>query len=79
MPVRKIEILGTGCAKCRSLEQSTRTAVEQLGIDVEIIKVDKIDDIVARGVMTTPAIVVDGQVRSSGRVLSVEEVRGLLD
>ena len=78
MAVRKIEILGSGCAKCRSLEQSARKAVEQLGIDAEITKVEKIDDIIGRGIMVTPAIAVDGQVRSSGRVLSPDDIRRLL-
>jgi small redox-active disulfide protein 2 len=78
MPGRKIEILGTGCAKCRSLERSAREAVEHLGIDAEITKVDKMDDIVARGVLMTPAIAIDGEVKSSGRVLSSADVEKLL-
>ncbi len=78
MPRKKIEILGTGCPKCKSLEASAREAVERLGIDAEITKVDKIDDIVARGVMMTPAIAIDGVVKSSGRVLSAAAVEKLL-
>ncbi len=78
MPATNIEILGTGCAKCRSLEASAREAVERLGIDAEITKVDSMDDIVARGVMMTPAIAVDGIVKSSGRVLSAADVEKLL-
>jgi len=78
MSAKKIEILGTGCPKCKSLEQSTREAVEHLGIEAEITKVDKMDDIVARGVMVTPAIAVDGVVKSSGRVLSPADVEKLL-
>jgi small redox-active disulfide protein 2 len=76
--VRKIEILGTGCPKCKSLEQSARAAVEHLGIEAEITKVDQMDAIVARGVMMTPAIAVDGVVKSSGRVLSPAEIEKLL-
>lgn len=75
---RTIEILGTGCPKCRALEQSAREAVASLAIDATIVKVDKMDDILKRGVMLTPAIVIDGVVRSSGRVLSAEEVKALL-
>ncbi len=78
MAIRKIEILGTGCAKCKSLESSTREAVDRLGLDAEIIKVEKMDDIMARGVMMTPALAIDGEVRSSGRVLSAEDVEKLL-
>ncbi len=78
MTTRKIEILGTGCAKCRSLERAAREAVEHLRVDAEITKVERMDDIVARGVLMTPAIVVDGEVKSSGRVLSAADVEKLL-
>lgn len=78
MAVKKIEILGTGCPKCKALEQSARRAVELLGIDAEIVKVEKLDEIVGRGVMVTPALAVDGVVRSSGRVLSPEDIQKLL-
>ncbi len=78
MSTTKIEILGTGCAKCKSLEASVREAVEHLGIDAEIIKVEKMDDIIARGVMMTPAVVIDGVVKSSGRVLSPADVEKFL-
>jgi small redox-active disulfide protein 2 len=78
MPARRIEIVGTGCAKCKSLEASAREAVEHLGIEAEVIKVDQMDDIVARGVMVTPALAIDGEVKSSGRVLSAAEVEKLL-
>lgn len=78
MAKKKIEILGTGCPKCKSLEQSARQAVERLGIDAEVTKVDRIDEIVARGVLMTPAISVDGVVKSSGRVLSAADVEKLL-
>jgi small redox-active disulfide protein 2 len=78
MSTKKIEILGTGCPKCKALEQSARQAVDKLGIAAEISKVDKMDDIVARGVMMTPAIAIDGVVKSSGRVLSSADVEKLL-
>lgn len=78
MTAKKIEILGPGCSKCKTLEQSAREAVARLGIDAEITKVDKMEAIMARGVIMTPAIAVDGVVRSSGRVLSVADVEKLL-
>lgn len=78
MSTKKIEILGTGCPKCKSLEASTREAVEHLGIDADITKIEKMDDIIARGVMMTPAIAVDGEIKSSGRVLSAADVEKLL-
>lgn len=78
MSTKKIEILGTGCPKCKSLEASTREAVEHLGIDADITKIEKMDDIIARGVMMTPAIAVDGEIKSSGRVLSAADIEKLL-
>lgn len=78
MAVKKVEILGTGCPKCKSLEASARQAVENLGIEAEITKVEKMDDIIARGIMLTPAIAIDGVVKSSGRVLSAADVEKLL-
>ena len=78
MTPRRIEILGTGCPKCRSLEQSAREAIAHLRIDAEITKVDRMQDIVARGVLMTPAIAIDGVVKSSERVLSPAEVEKLL-
>lgn len=78
MAATKIEILGIGCAKCKALEKSAREAVANLGIDAEIAKIEKMDDIIARGVMMTPALAIDGKVRSSGRVLSASEVEKLL-
>ena len=78
MAARTIEILGTGCPKCNALEQSAREAVANLGLDAEVTKIARMDDIVARGVLMTPAIAIDGEVKSSGRVLSAAEVDKLL-
>ena len=78
MAVKQVEILGTGCSKCRALEKSVRQAVEHLGLEVEIAKVESIEEIVRRGVMMTPALAVDGVVKSSGRVLSAADVAKLL-
>lgn len=74
----KIEILGTGCAKCKGLENNVRQAVKEMGIDAEIVKVDSIMEIMDRGVMMTPAMCIDGETVAVGRVLSVEEIKGLL-
>lgn len=74
----KIEILGTGCPKCNMLTENARAAATKLGVDAEIAKVTDIMEITRRGVMMTPALVVDGQVRTSGRVPSVEEIERML-
>jgi small redox-active disulfide protein 2 len=74
----KIQILGTGCPKCKLLFENAQTAVQTLGLDATLEKVEKITDIVAFGVMTTPALAVDGQVKSAGKVLSSEQVAELL-
>ena len=73
-----IKILGTGCVNCNNLEANTRTAMADLGIDVEIDKVTDPGEIVAWGVMSTPALVIDDEVVSSGRVLPAERIRELL-
>ncbi|MDP2480297.1 MAG: thioredoxin family protein [Candidatus Palauibacterales bacterium] len=74
----KIQILGTGCAKCRALTDNARRAVEELGVAAEIEKVEGIVDLARMGVMVTPALAVDGQVRSAGHVLSVDQVKEIL-
>lgn len=74
----KIEILGTGCAKCKTLYENTKKAVEESGKVAEIVKVEEIPKIMAYGVMSTPALVIDGQVKFSGKVASVNEVLALL-
>ncbi len=74
----KLEILGTGCAKCQKLEEITRKAAEELGIPAEITKVKDLKDIMNYGVMITPALVVDGEVKIAGKVPSLEEVKKLI-
>jgi small redox-active disulfide protein 2 len=74
----KIQILGTGCPKCHQLEQNAREAATQLGLAAEIAKVSDIREIMKFGVMMTPGLVVDGQVKASGKLLSVEEIKKLL-
>jgi len=71
----KIEILGTGCPKCKKLFQNAEEAVKDLNLEAEVIKVEDIQKIMNAGVMMTPALTVDGEVRSAGKVLSVDELK----
>jgi small redox-active disulfide protein 2 len=74
----KIEILGTGCAKCRRLTKNVEKAVSELAIDAEIVKVDDITAIMDRGVLLTPGLIVDGELVVSGRVADVKEIKEIL-
>lgn len=74
----RVKILGSGCAKCNALEAATREALAQLGIDSPIDHVTDFAQIAAYGVMSTPALVVDGKVLSYGKVLKTDEVVKLL-
>jgi small redox-active disulfide protein 2 len=76
--MKKIQILGTGCPKCKALTQNAETAAKTLGIEYEIQKVTDINDIMKFGVMLTPALVVDGQVKSVGKVVSPDEIKKML-
>jgi small redox-active disulfide protein 2 len=70
----KIEILGTGCPKCKKLNELTEEAVKELGVSAEIIKVTDINKIIDYGVMVTPALVIDGDVKMTGKIPSKEEI-----
>ena len=74
----EIRILGTGCAKCHKLEAETREAAAELGLDCTIEKVTELKDIMAYGVMMTPALVVDGEVKVVGKVPAREDIKKLL-
>ena len=74
----KIQILGTGCAKCNALMKATDKAAQALGLTYELEKVTDLKQIMAFGVMTTPALVLDGKVKVSGKVPSVDELKKLL-
>jgi small redox-active disulfide protein 2 len=74
----KIEVLGTGCKNCNALEAATARALEHLDMDVPIDKVTDYGEIVAYGVMSTPALAIDGEVRTTGRVPSVREISEIL-
>ncbi len=71
----KIEILGTGCPNCKKLEENAKKALEETGKKAELVKVTEIDKIVEYGVMSTPAIVIDGEVKSYGKVTDIEEIK----
>ncbi|HOJ34918.1 MAG TPA: thioredoxin family protein [Candidatus Hydrogenedentes bacterium] len=76
--MKKLQILGTGCPKCKKLTETAEAAAKELGIEYELEKITNINDIMAFGVMMTPALVVDGQVKVVGKVPTVEEVKKLL-
>ena len=71
----KIEILGTGCPKCKKLYELTQEAVKETGSDAEIIKVEDIRQIMNMGVMMTPAIAIDGEVKASGKIPKIDNIK----
>ena len=76
--MKKIQILGTGCAKCAKLTENAEKAAKEPGIEAEVEKVTDIKKIMEFGVMMTPGLAVDGEVKAVGKVLSVEEIKKLL-
>ena len=76
--MKKIKILGTGCKKCQQLTENAESAAKNLGIDYELEKVTDLNEIVKFGVMITPAIVIDDQVKASGKVLSPDDIGKML-
>ncbi|MBZ0257469.1 thioredoxin family protein [bacterium] len=76
--MKKIQILGTGCPKCKTLTANAEQAAKEAGIEVEIEKVQDINDIISFGVMSTPALVVDGNVVSTGKILSADDIKKLI-
>jgi len=74
----EIKVLGTGWAKCKQLEQIVRDAVAEMGIDATVEKVTELTDIMAYGIMSTPGLVVDGEVRLAGRLPKLDEMKSLL-
>ncbi|UYZ22716.1 thioredoxin family protein [Mesobacillus jeotgali] len=73
-----IKVLGTGCKKCQELEKNTRMAVEELQVDAVVEKVEDIKEIMKYKVMSTPALVIDEKVVSTGKLLTVKELKGML-
>jgi len=74
----KIEILGTGCPKCKTTEKNVRKVVDELKIQAEIVKIEDIQEIINRGVMMTPAVFIDGTAKIVGRIPSPDEIKKLL-
>ncbi len=76
--MKKIQILGTGCPKCKELAENAEAAAKELGLECELVKVTDINEITKFGVMMTPALAVDGEVKSSGKVLSPDDIKRFL-
>lgn len=74
----KIQILGTGCPKCKKLAENAELAAKEAGVDYVMEKVTQINDIMKMGVMITPALAIDGVVKSSGKVLTVDEIKAMI-
>jgi small redox-active disulfide protein 2 len=74
----KIQILGTGCPKCRQLTANAEQAVKEKGVTAEVVKVTDLNEIMNFGVMMTPALAIDGTVKSVGKVLTTDEIKALL-
>jgi small redox-active disulfide protein 2 len=76
--MKKLQILGPGCPKCRQMAENTEAAAKELDLDCHIEKVTAINEITKFGVMLTPALVIDGEVKIVGKVPTVEEIKGML-
>lgn len=76
--MKKIQILGSGCPKCRALAQNAETAAKEIGMEYTLEKVTDIKEIMKFGVMMTPAIVIDGQVKTAGKLLNIQEIKEML-
>ena len=74
----KIAVLGPGCTKCRKLFENAQKAVGELSLNAEVVKVEDIQEIVNAGVMMTPALAVDGEIKSVGKVLGSDEIKKIL-
>ena len=74
----RIQVLGTGCAKCKLMIRNTEEALRDLGLEAEVEKVTDIDAIMDHGVMMTPALVIDGEVKSVGKVLSPDDIKRIV-
>jgi small redox-active disulfide protein 2 len=74
----KIEVLGVGCAKCTKLEENVKQAVKETGVNAEVAHIKDLNEIMNRGVLMTPALVIDGKVVSAGKVLDVGKIKELI-
>lgn len=75
----EIKILGTGCAKCNALEKAAKEAVQELGVDAKVTEVRDIRDIMSYGVMLTPGLVINGKVKSTGKLLNKNDIKKLIE
>lgn len=71
----KVQVYGTGCANCKALEKAAKKAVEELDMDVEIVKIQDMDKILEAGLMSMPGFAVEGEMKSMGRLPSVDEIK----
>jgi len=76
--MKKIKILGPGCPKCKKMAESAETAAKELGVEFELEKITGINEIMKFGIMMTPGLVIDGRVKSAGKLLSVEEIKKMI-
>ncbi|HOB53759.1 MAG TPA: thioredoxin family protein [Acidobacteriota bacterium] len=76
--MKKIQILGTGCPKCKQLSENAEAAAKALGLEYELVKVTEINEIMKFGVMMTPGLAVDGVVKSAGKLLSADDIKKIL-
>ncbi len=76
--MKKIQILGTGCPKCKKMAENAEAAAKEVGLEFQLEKVTDINDIVSFGVMSTPALVIDGEVKIAGKVPSADEIKKML-
>lgn len=76
--MKRIQILGPGCARCNTLAENAQTAARELGVDATVEKITDVDAILEFGVLMTPALAIDGQVKLVGTVPSLEEIKGVL-
>ena len=70
----KIIVYGTGCSKCKAVEKAVKNAVDKLGIDAEIVKIEELDKIMEAGILSTPAIAIDNEIKVSGRIPTSSEI-----
>lgn len=73
--MNKIEILGTGCPKCQKTSELIKKVIKETGVEAEIVKVEEVDEIVDRGVMMTPAVMIDGETMVEGKIPSAKEIK----
>ncbi len=73
--MKKIEVLGTGCPKCQKTAKVIKKEIAETGLEAEVVKVEDLDEIVNRGVMITPAVMVDGELKCKGKVPGSEEIK----